>query len=225
MKRQFLPAASKYLELSLVPELHSSEKTAALRASVTCCILAGAGPQRTKMMSTLYKDDRLSSDEFKEHGLFSILEKMVLSRVLQKKEVEEFSKSLMAHQLATLGDGSTVFDRFVSIHTQNNEKRAVMEHNLLSISKLFINISFQQMSTLLSVSPTQAEEIAASMISDGRLCATIDQVENLVHFQQPSPLESWNERITNVCLDIDEIVQDIAKKYPEWIKQKDILVV
>ena len=114
MKRQFLPAASKYLELSLVSDMHPSERGDALRAAATCCILAGAGPQRTKMLSTLYKDDRLSADEFKENGLFSILEKMVLSRVLQKKEVEEFSKSLMAHQLATLGDGSTVFDRFVA---------------------------------------------------------------------------------------------------------------
>ena len=110
------------------------------------------------------------------------------------------------------------------LEPRSNTTRAVMEHNLLSISKLFINISFQQMAILLSVSPTQAEEIAASMIGEGRMAGTIDQVESLVHFKQPGPLESWNQRITDVCLDMDEIVQEIAKKHPQWMQQKQFTV-
>ena len=43
MKRQFLPAATKYLELSLDSEMHISERNSALKAAITCCILAGAG--------------------------------------------------------------------------------------------------------------------------------------------------------------------------------------
>lgn len=43
MKRQFLPAASKYLELSLDHDMHVSERNDALKAAMTCCILAGAG--------------------------------------------------------------------------------------------------------------------------------------------------------------------------------------
>ena len=114
IKRQFLPAAQKYLELSLVSDMHESECLSALQSSLICSILAGAGPQRIKMLSTLYKDDRVQHcSEFKENGIYSVLEKMYLNRVLKRKQVEEFSKLLLPHQLATLGDGSTVFDRYI----------------------------------------------------------------------------------------------------------------
>ena len=43
MKRLFLPAASKYLELSLDQAMHVSERNDALKAAMTCCVLAGAG--------------------------------------------------------------------------------------------------------------------------------------------------------------------------------------
>jgi COP9 signalosome complex subunit 4 len=43
MKRQFLPAATKYYELSLDQEMHESERNSALKSAITCCILAGAG--------------------------------------------------------------------------------------------------------------------------------------------------------------------------------------
>ena len=55
---------------------------------------------------------------------------MYLERILRKAEVDAFAEGLMPHQMATLADGTTVLDR------------AVTEHNLLSASKLYNNISF-----------------------------------------------------------------------------------
>jgi COP9 signalosome complex subunit 4 len=108
----FLPAASKYLELSMVTDMHESERNAALKAAVTCTLLAGAGPQRNKMLATLYKDERLRKDpDLADSGHYSMLEKMVRGHVLQPKQVEEFSESLMEHQVAKFADGSTVLDR------------------------------------------------------------------------------------------------------------------
>jgi COP9 signalosome complex subunit 4 len=119
MKRQFLPAATKYLEISLVKELHETEQMEALRASLICAILAGAGSQRTLMLNTLYKDERSKHPDFSDDsGLLSVLEKMVFGRILKKQEVEAFSKLLKTHQLATLADGSTVFDRYSSFSSQ-----------------------------------------------------------------------------------------------------------
>jgi COP9 signalosome complex subunit 4 len=60
---------------------------------------------------------------------------------LRKPEVTKFSSLLKPHQMATLGDGTTVLDR------------AVTEHNLLSASKLYINITFAELGTLLDISP------------------------------------------------------------------------
>ena len=57
---------------------------------------------------------------------------MFMDRLLRKEEVEAFSSTLAAHQMARLEDGSTVLDR------------AVTEHNMLAVSKLYRNISFEQ---------------------------------------------------------------------------------
>ena len=58
--------------------------------------------------------------------------------------------------------------------------RAVIEHNLLSASKLYNNIFIPELGTLLGIDPTKAEKVAARMISEERLHASIDQVENIV---------------------------------------------
>jgi COP9 signalosome complex subunit 4 len=48
-----------------------------------------------------------------------------------REEVEAFSSTLKPHQMALLPDGSTVLSK------------AVMQHNLLSASKLYNNISVE----------------------------------------------------------------------------------
>lgn len=164
------------------------------------------------MLNTLYKDERLHNKEnnsyhdFRENGLFLILEQMCHGRILKKEQVSNFQDSLSSHQLAKLSNGSTVLDK------------AIMEHNLLSVSKLFSNISFQLLGYLLSVSPSQSEQIAASMIEEGRMSGTLDQVESLIHFTQENEMEQWNQSITHMFSQLDQIVSKIAEKHPELIK-------
>lgn len=81
-----------------------------------------------------------------------------------REEVERFASTLKTHQMARLPDGSTILDR------------AVMQHNLLSASKLYNNIYIDELASLLGVSPDQAENLAADMIAEGRLDGSIDQV-------------------------------------------------
>ena len=119
-------------------------------------MLSGAGPLRTKMLDTLYKDARCKNKEFKERGIYTILEKMGQGYIIYAQDLIEFSELLMAHQQAILADGATVLDR------------SVMEHNLLAVSNLYVNISFQQLGLLLSISASQAEHVASAMVSDGR---------------------------------------------------------
>ena len=71
--------------------------------------MAGAGPQRSRSLATLYKDERT-------HSLpsFSILEKTYMERVIRQTEVSEFAATLRSHHLAKLADNTTVFDRVLT---------------------------------------------------------------------------------------------------------------
>ncbi|KAI8899739.1 PCI domain-containing protein [Globomyces pollinis-pini] len=189
-KRQFISSALKYLHISYSVDLDDSEKLSALRSALTCTILAGAGPQRSRLLATLYKDDRVRErDEIKENGLSAILEKMYLGRVLRNEEVEEFAKTLQAHQLAKLADGSTVLSK------------AVMEHNLLSASKLYNNITFEELGNLLGISSSQAENIASQMIGESRMDGKIDQIDGLIYFSKSNIMPTWDLQVMNVYTD------------------------
>lgn len=155
------------------------------------------------MLATLYKDERVRErPELREGGIYGILEKMYLDRVLRKQEVEEFSSNLKTHQMARLADGGTVLDR------------AVMEHNILAASKLYNNILFDELGALLSISSEQAEAMASRMMTEGRLDGSIDQIAGLIFFQDKHLLPTWDNHIAGVCYQVDEIVEVLGKKNP-----------
>jgi COP9 signalosome complex subunit 4 len=62
-------------------------------------------------------------------------------------------------------------------------ERAVIEHNLLSASKLYNNITFEELGALLEIPPIKAEKIASQMITEGRMNGYIDQIDSIVHFE------------------------------------------
>ncbi|KAJ8326579.1 hypothetical protein QVD99_006704 [Batrachochytrium dendrobatidis] len=205
-RRSFLQAASKYLELSYIVDLHDSERINALIQAVTCTVLAGAGPQRTRMLAALYKDERVRErPELKESGVFAILQKMYLGRVLRSSEVSEFAATLKPHQLAKLGDDTTtVLDR------------AVIEHNLLSASQLYNNITFEELGGLLTISAEQAEQVATKMMEENRLIGTIDQIDRLIYFTPSHVLPTWDTHISGVCYQLDAIIDGLKEHHPEW---------
>jgi len=200
-KRHFMKAAMRYYELSQI--VGEQERMDALQYSVICAILASAGPQRSRMLSTLYKDERTS-----KLGIYSILEKMYLERILRKPEVEKFAKELKPHQMATLGDGSTVLDR------------AVIEHNLLSASKLYNNITFAELGSLLDIAPEKAEKVASRMMVEERLRGSIDQIEGLIVFEYHShdALTQWDNRIAGACNYVNKILEIMGQKHPQFVK-------
>lgn len=204
-KRRFLEASPKYLSLSYTPTVDPSERLLLLSKSVTCAVLAGAGPARSRMLATLYKDDRVRE---LTGGVWSVLEKMYMGRVLRKEEIKEFREGLGKHQLAQLEDGSTVLDR------------AITEHNLLSLSQIYNNITFAELGSLLSIPPEQAEAVASKMITEERLNAWIDQIERVVGFSGEQQLQTWDTYIQNLCHHVDDIVGIIAERFPEAVAGK-----
>lgn len=192
--RKFLEAASRYHELSYVGEIDEEERRHMLTAAVTCAVLAPAGPNRSRVLASLYRDERSA-----DLPTYNILSKMFLDHILRPTEIKEFEKTLKPHQLAKIAISSN--DRLASAsndgsYTDDNEPatstrtgpstvldRAVMEHNLLASSKIYNNITFRGLGALLDLTPGAAENMARKMIEQGRLKGTIDQVDKLIWFE------------------------------------------
>jgi COP9 signalosome complex subunit 4 len=153
----------------------------------------------------VYKDERLSQldsiPEFQSHS--SVLTKMYLNRIVQKRELEQFESSLAPHQRAVMADGLTIVER------------GVLEHNMVAVGQLYSSIYFAQLGELLGVvDAVKAERVAAKMMSDGSLSGSIDEVEGILHFASPrerrgSTLLRWDETITSFCVQLNKVTDAV----------------
>ncbi|KAJ7700131.1 hypothetical protein B0H17DRAFT_280752 [Mycena rosella] len=193
--RKFLEAASRYHELSYVGEIDEEERRHMLVAAVTCAVLAPAGPNRSRILASLYRDERTL-----DLPTYNILSKMFLDHILRSAEIKSFEATLKPHQLAKIAISSN--DRLASSGHQGDDPasanepaastrtgpstvldRAVMEHNLLASSKIYNNITFRGLGALLDLTAGAAETMARKMIEQGRLRGSIDQVDKLIWFE------------------------------------------
>jgi len=76
-----------------------------LGKSVTCAILGKAGPQRSRILGTLFKDERINNlDSMANFGAHAkVLLKMYMEQILKKKDISAFEASLMPHQRVLQG--------------------------------------------------------------------------------------------------------------------------
>lgn len=216
-RRRFLDAAQEYFNVSLATGVDENDKLAALSAAIRCAVLAPAGPQRSRSLSRLYKDERASSvDEF------SILEKMFLDRLLNADEVAAFAKKLAPHQLAVTADGTTVLDK------------AVIEHNLVAASKLYENITVDALGSILGIKASgdlsageKAEAYAARMVEQNRLYGQIDQIEGVIYFETESSrgsasgansatLRQWDRGVQELAEDVERVAAKITDNFPDF---------
>jgi len=216
-QRNFLDASASYYNISQEQLLDEEERLQSLSAAITCAVLAPAGPLRARQLSKLYKDDRASQVE--EHA---ILEKIFLDRVLTPSEVKTFASKLRPHQLAQTADGSTVLDK------------AVLEHNLVAASRLYNNIGFNDLGTMLGVDAEKAELYAAQMIEQGRLAGYIDQIDELIFFEGVShgegqakqvggigakELRMWDANVQGLAEEVERVTTMIQNEHPEFYAQ------
>nr|XP_020140856.1 COP9 signalosome complex subunit 4 [Microcebus murinus] len=201
-RRKFIEAAQRYNELSYKTIVHESERLEALKHALHCTILASAGQQRSRMLATLFKDERCQ-----QLAAYGILEKMYLDRIIRGNQLQEFAAMLMPHQKATTADGSSILDR------------AVIEHNLLSASKLYNNITFEELGALLEIPAAKAEKIASQMITEGRMNGFIDQIDGIVHFETREALPTWDKQIQSLCFQVNNLLEKISQTAPEWTAQ------
>ncbi|SMR43123.1 unnamed protein product [Zymoseptoria tritici ST99CH_3D1] len=207
-QRAFLDASAAYLALSNEAIIDEDERLRALSSAITCAVLAPAGPLRARQLAKLYKDERTSSTPE-----FSILEKIFLDRILAPSEVAAFAANLESHQLAKTSDGSTVLDK------------AVLEHNLLAVSRIYSNISFQNLGALLGVDADRAEVYASAMVESNRLSGAIDQIEEVIHFNTKGgnsskmDLRAWDANVQNLAEEVEKVATMIQREEPAWYEQ------
>ncbi|KAJ9197314.1 hypothetical protein DTO164E3_5747 [Paecilomyces variotii] len=217
-RRRFLDASQEYYNVSLATGVDEGDRLHALSAAIICAVLAPAGPQRSRTLARLYKDDRATSvDEF------GILEKMFLDRLLTPEEVAAFAEKLQPHQLAQTADGSTVLDK------------AVIEHNLVAASKLYENITTESLGTILGLKGSgdmtaadQAEAYAARMVEQGRLKASIDQIDGIIFFDSGITgvgstgtvgrnLRLWDAGVQGLAEDVERVAASISDAFPDLV--------
>merc|ERR1712038_1589934 len=201
-KRKFIEAASRYNELSYKMQIHDTERLTALKNATICTILAAAGQPRSRMLATLYKDERCQ-----QLSCFNILEKMYLDRLIKRTELTEFETLLQVHQKAIMSDGMSILEH------------AVIEHNLLAASKLYNNITLSGLGLLLEIPPEKAERIASRMITEERMVGHIDQIDSVVHFERRQMLDTWDKQIQSLCVQVNTIIDKISTREPDWLKK------
>lgn len=211
-QRNFLDASNTYLNLSLEPVIDEEERLQTLSAAITCAVLAPAGPKRARQLARLYKDER--TPQVPE---FSILEKIFLDRVLTPDEVKAFAEKLAPHQMAKTADGSTVLDK------------AVLEHNLLGVSRLYSNIAIENLGNMLGVDSDRAEAYAAQMSEQGRLSGYIDQIDGLIHFKPEGSgtandgtreLRMWDANVQGLAEEVERVTTMIQTTHPQFYELK-----
>lgn len=91
-KREFQLAAQGYYRLSTTEEVDKEEALDLFNACMTSALLAPQGPRKSRMLTTLYKDERVKSNQF-----FDLLQKFFKGEVIKSQHVKEFEDSLQAH--------------------------------------------------------------------------------------------------------------------------------
>ncbi|KAK6083034.1 PCI domain-containing protein [Seiridium cupressi] len=215
-KRSFLSASQAYHEISFSTAVSEEERLLTLSMAIKCAILAPAGPLRSRALGRLFKDERATNLEE-----FGILEKMFFDRLLSPAEVDKFAQSLAPHQLATTADGSTVL------------AKAVVEHNLLGISRLYSNIGFEALGVLLGLAPEKAEDTTAKMIEQGRLVGRIDQIEEIIWFEGGEAsgekgsgraevtvgkeMRRWDSNVQGLAEEVENVTNALQTQFPEFV--------
>lgn len=224
--RNFLQASNKYHLLSQEQVIDEGERLECLQQAIVCSILSPAGPLRGHALRRLFNDERSKQLPTRE-----ILQKVYLDRLLLPKDVQDFEQHLQPHQKAITADGTTVITK------------AVIEHNVMAVSKIYNNIGVTELGTFLGLEQDRAQEYTAKMIMQNRLNGKIDQVNGLIHFKSQLDdqnilnndydyangdangngivvLKQLDGDIQELCMDLEDIVTDLSKTHAEFVETR-----
>jgi len=136
--------------------------------------------------------------EVRENPHYELLNKMFLDKIVYKKDTAELEKTLKAHQQVIVWEKLNVL------------QKAVIEHNIIAVSKLYENISVTSLAKVLELSDYQCEKLLQAMVGEKRLTAILDQVSGFIDFTADfTAYTNWTNGINNFCTKLDKLVSKI----------------
>ncbi|CBH15865.1 cop9 signalosome complex subunit, putative [Trypanosoma brucei gambiense DAL972] len=195
-----LMAWHRFTDASLrFAELYERTKDAThLQLAVVSVIQSDASPVRTRRLRVYQKDENalLLGD------LQAILNRAAQLHLLRPSELQCFL------QLAGLSSDDDVAAA----------KEAFAQHNLEVVSQMYCNATFERLGVVIGITPADVERLVSRMVSEHRLDARLDQVDEVVIFnrlKRTSVLEDWDGRISIISKELSHAVDLITGRYPE----------
>jgi COP9 signalosome complex subunit 4 len=198
--RKFPEAAQRFL--AVARSLDDEQGVHALRGAAICALMSGPSRLRAAVLQALGADERLPRLGDLEVAVLKARDE----RVLRADDLAAIRPHLQRHHLARNSQHRTLFDV------------AVVQHNALSASRLYANVSFTDLGAMLGLDPDEAESVVASMAAEGRLAATLDQVRQIVVFPAARPaVARWDAQIEEAGRELTACAEAIARQFPELI--------
>ena len=150
-------------------------------------IMSNNVTQQERLMNFLFQNDKLGVADFKP-----IFEKF------------------FNYQIIYLDDLKALLTNLPSTHKNINITKALFEHNIYSLSRVFTNISFSSLEKFLKMKMDDIIRLTISMINEGSIKAKIDDNSKFLLFEQEQGVSTdFDEQIKNFCLKAKNLAEYI----------------
>ena len=150
-------------------------------------IMSNNVTQQERLMNFLYQNDKLGVPDFK-----SIFEKF------------------FNYQIIYLDDLKELLSNLPESHKNINISKALFEHNIYSLSRVFSNISLNTLEKFLKMKRDDIIRLCIEMINEGTIKAKIDDNSNFLIFEQEQGVSTdFDEQIKNFCLKTKNLAEYI----------------
>ena len=150
-------------------------------------IMSNNVTQQERLMNFLYENDKLGMAEYKP-----IFEKFFNYQMIYLDDLKDLKKNLP------------------NTHKNVNITKALFEHNIYSLSRVFTNISFTSLEKFLKMKIDDITRLCITMIKEGTIKAKIDDNSKFLIFEQEQGVSTdFDEQIKNFCLKTKNLAEFI----------------
>ena len=143
--------------------------------------------QQERLMNFLFQNDKLGVPEFKD-----IFEKFFNYQIIYSDDLKALMKNLP------------------DTHKKINITKALFEHNIYSLSRVFSNISLSSLEKFLKMKADDIINLCIGMINEGTVKAKIDDNSKFLIFEQEHGVSTdFDEQIKNFCLKTKNLAEYI----------------
>lgn len=211
LKGQYLKAANLYFELAGVDQY----KHDAFTKSGLCALLAPPTEQQARFLTKWYQDFRCAefANDIKFCALSQTVQFVRLVKLVPANILADLRQLLLPHHLVAICSGSSI--------EMSVFKQALIQHNIVAVSKLYSSVAFTRLASLLNASVDEVKYVSRQLVEAKLLNAQIDQISDLLLLGAPTEESLYNfveKRIGKLCFQVESISEALASK--EYVKSQ-----